>query len=81
MEHSVSVGGFVNNGGMRRDVSPPFTHYQTMSGYFGFVAAGIFLLFFYPVVGLAIGAIGLLLFLLSCIDYLRWKKKIMREKQ
>lgn len=75
------IGGFIENGGMHGGVTEPFIHYQSMSGYFGFVAAGIFLVFFYPVVGFAIGGIGLILFLLSCIKYLHWKKKNMRGKQ
>lgn len=75
------VGGVFTNGGLHSGATAPYTHYQAMNGSFGFVAAGIFLLFFYPYVGLGIGGVGLLIFLKASIDYLRWKKQDRGENQ
>ncbi|EKM7489205.1 hypothetical protein ACX9Q3_002106 [Klebsiella oxytoca] len=74
------LGGVITNGGYAK-ASAPYTHYQAMNGSFGFVAAGIFLLFFYPYWGLGIGGFGLILFLKACIEYFRWKKQDRGENQ
>ena len=75
------IGGFIANGGLHQNATEPFTHYQAMNFSFGFVAAGFFLVFFYPYAGFGIGGFGLILLIKSGIDYMLWVRKNRKENK